>query len=326
MNLRTKTTWIIVGCLIVFTLSLHFLLSKLLDEKFEQLEQQRILLDTARAEHVLRMDIESLRAVIEDYAEWDDTYQFMSTHNPLYLHHEWQTNILRRFRMLAVVFLSSDGTVSAFKAVDNGGEELSALPPQVNLCIADHSASWQKEIAAPTQLAGIVLCNDKPFIVAAHPILTTAGIGPPRGLLLTFRQLDEATIANIAATAAVDLSISPLIYANVPLVSAQDQAAAIQIASHDATVVGNRVVQDIFGKPALLLTVRQEKTIAQSGEASKAMTVWSAATAGAVFFCCSFYSWTASCCNACLSFPPASAMSFKPKTWPTGLRCTAVMK
>lgn len=281
MGLRKKTILIALCCVAVFSLSMYNTLGFLLDDSYERLERNRLLMDIQRTENVLRMDIESIHAVIEDYAEWDDTYQFMQDHDLHYMDNNWPETVLVRFQLSNVVFLNNTGDLVTHRSRGEKEDAATELPPAILRILAEHQPLWQREIQQTSKLSALFPAADVPYAVAAHPILQNNGAGPSRGLIVAFRPLDTTALQRIARISGVLLQADR---SSLPALAGEVDPGGTPVVELTATTITGRfLLRDIHGQPALPLSITEQRDISSNGAAAKNLSVGLVLAAGLVF-------------------------------------------
>ncbi len=210
VNLRRKTLAIVGMAAIVSIVVLCIALSVLVSGDFRALEVQYARQDAQRTMDALSADMESLTIAVREYAEWDDTYEFVETRNPAYV----QSNLIDRtfsaLRLNAIAIANSQHQVlysqgydvvrGRMQPADRSLLEYLAGPGQQTLLAHDR----------PEQVtSGLVKLPEGVLMVAARPIVTSQGVGPIRGTLVVGRWLDPREIDRLAASVELRLSLKP---------------------------------------------------------------------------------------------------------------------
>ena len=144
--------------------------------------------------------------------------------------------------------------------------------------LGDHFSREDLLLRAPLAglgAAGVVLLPGGPPIVAARPILPTNGQGPPRGVLILVRALNEAEVAGLAKRLDLRLMIQPWRGAGLPADFArarEDLATGRDTYVEplgDRFVGGYTAINDIYGKPALILRMDARRASAANSRATR---------------------------------------------------------
>ncbi|MGD1938789.1 MAG: response regulator [Cyanophyceae cyanobacterium] len=239
MNLRKKTLAVLAAASVGLIVVLYASFSIVVASDFQGLESQYARQNMARALETLASDIERLNASAQEYAEWNDTYDYILSRDPKYIESNLVERTFQALRLNILIILDNDGEIVWSKEFD----------PRANTLV-EPMASRLKPLVSKTALqdfsdtndyrAGLFKVAGRPMAVAARPIITSGGRGPIRGTLIMGRVVDLEPIENLTESA------NPLVF-----LDSVDQAA---FARKDGVLrplseqfYGARVMQPIFG-------------------------------------------------------------------------------
>ncbi|MEM9244260.1 MAG: PAS domain S-box protein [Cyanobacteria bacterium P01_F01_bin.153] len=253
--------------------------SGLLLRDFRSLETQDVQLDVQRALGVLSDNATDLDATAQDYAEWDDTYAFMSDRNPAYLRSNFLDRTFDYLRLNILVILDSQGhtVYSQGYSLDNQrfrevsesfNESLTAgklLPEAVTG--RDQSPSFRKN--------GLLVLPEGPMLVASRSIVTSDGTGAVRGTLIVGRYLTGGEQERLTRLTQLQVTLHPLATDE----DDRDRAAIADLLEDNApdsvirpldekSTAGYAIVNDLYGQPAMLVRTVIERRIFAQGKLS----------------------------------------------------------
>ena len=285
-----KKTLRIIGIVVLILIALsHMVERTLILRSFSQLERQHTQQDVERALNAIAQETHNLDILANDWAAWDDTYQFVVDQNEGYK----QANLLDQTFIDAglnlILIADSAGQIVFVEGFDLARAEEIAIaefspdhlyPGDPLLVHADTASSK----------SGVILLSGGPMLVAARPILSSDNQGPSRGTLIMGRFLDQARIQSLSETVQLSLQFQRI---NVPALPAdfrQVQAAlapaapAVVRALSETSVAGYALISDIEGQPALILRVDLPRDMYAQGQASLRYQSLLIAVAGLLFF------------------------------------------
>jgi sensor domain CHASE-containing protein/signal transduction histidine kinase len=269
MDLREKTLLSLVGAFMIILIGVIIFSSTILLGSYENLEASHVSDTLDLTLNTVNNEIASLNAIVIDWGPWDDTYAFVkgqkSDFITVNLVEETYTNLHLNF----VIITNTNGTIVYGKGFDATTREMTPL-----------SAGFVRELAnADSPLANTIL-NKKvsgflnlpegPVIITTHPVLHSDFSGPPAGMVIMGRDLNDEEISRLAGLTLPSLSITPLVSSSLPLDESvlllRDATSPVRVHFvNDKTVEGYRVIQDIYGNDALLLKVAMPRDIYQQG-------------------------------------------------------------
>lgn len=273
MTLRKKTlliTAVTIACLMV---GLYFLSSAILLQGFSDVEDESVRESIGRVEHTLQNEITTLGNITRDWASWDDTYAFIEDHNDEYI----ESNLMLdtsyvNNRLNLMVYVNSAGETVYSKGFDLSDEKTAPVPEGMNQFLAPGGLLLQKPDATEG-ISGIIILPEGPMLVASEPILTSERETPARGSLIWGRFLNDAEVEHLSRLTGLNLAIYRLDNPGLPA-DVEDAravltggAAYIKPFSNDM-IAGYKELNDITGKPALILRTEQLRPVYAQGQAT----------------------------------------------------------
>ncbi len=263
MTIRRKTALVFLAALGSILLVLGSASKFILVSGFVGIEREALHRDMDRAANALAMQLTTLRASARDYASWDETYRYMVEPTEEYLDANYIPTTLLNLRVNLVAMVHPDGRVAFATGLDPEAGELTALGPDTLDALA--SAGMLPKADRPLASAsGLVRLPDGPALVAVESILTSQGLGPPRGVLLMGRLLDQAVVHSIGQTTLLEVSAKPAPKTRPtsgPLPAMTDvEGAEVRLLS-DQNITSEATVYDVRGAPALTLSVTKDRAI-----------------------------------------------------------------
>ncbi len=282
MSIRTKVLLIIFVVFFILSIISYLVSQDFILRNIDIIESKHIQNDTLRLLTILYDDINKIDVILEDWAAWDDTYQFITDKNQYYIKSNLVNVTFPNLDIELMIFLDNTDQVVFAKRIDLASEEEAPIPPRwAILWEADSPLVGHTD---PTdRVNGIVMLPEGPMLVASQPIVTSAGEGPIRGTLIMGRLLDEAEIADLAHRAQLSLQVFPYKAATVPDDVAhartlwQRQGGIVVIPRDENLISGYTVINDIRGQPALILRIdapREMREQAQLGLHALALAVF----------------------------------------------------
>lgn len=278
MSLRSRTLLaggVIIGLLIVLT---YLVLSTIISQSFTELEKKESKLNAERVVKALEQQMRSQLASTRDYSEWDDTYNYVVSHDPAYLADNFDLAVYENLNISLIMILDLQYQMVFGQAFDlNGGGE-QPLTENVQPFIQPGEPLVSLRTPEST-LSGYLLLPEGPLMVTANPILGNNGVGEPRGELVMGHWLDTDAIKDLSDQ--VNLTVHLYAYGNDTLSEAAQTAAKtleverqapgfpFAFIPHSSTIAyAYTELRDLYGKPTLLIEVVVPRDIFQEGQAS----------------------------------------------------------
>jgi sensor domain CHASE-containing protein len=183
MNLRKKT---ILAITIIFLLTMvvgYIYTHTLFIYGYLNLENQEISANVRRLQYTLDNEIDFLGKLVNDWAAWDDTYDFMLNNSHEYINLNLVDDTFRDLELNFIFFLDEKGNPVYEKEFD--------LENSIEIPVEYAIFSYIKNILEISPISnagennqGVFSFGGLPVIFAARPILTSLDEGPSRGTLI----------------------------------------------------------------------------------------------------------------------------------------------
>jgi len=214
-------------------------------ESYEELKSAGARRDLARVVDAIEANVEHLTLNAKDWATWDDTYRFVSGTMPEYEEANLYFSAVANIDMNHLSISALDGRVAWGKSFDLETEaELAVpgLPSETTVA----PAGWLRAAADGRIVAGLISTPQGPMMVGGQPVLRNDGSGPPAGLFLFARFLDDDVVADVRSRTKVTFDLIPL-----PVVGdAMPGPAPVTVtAITSETLAAETSLLDIEGRP-----------------------------------------------------------------------------
>lgn len=284
MFIRSKVSLFLLMILMVQLGAFYCIGRFILQPSFASLEREEARKDVARCVEAIHREVRELGLFVEDWANWDDTYEFVEDGNNDYV----KANLVRatfvNSNLHLLYIYSSSGRVvwgqvrapESFRKIKLQEFPDEGLPPA-------HPLLRHESVDGEVQ--GIWPTSSGPMLIATRPILTSNEQGPMRGTVAMGRFVGEKEIAAWRRQTLVTFSLWPFDKNTLPTEAQEvfdEFAQGREIVFREAE--GNilwvyTLIPGIEGKPSLLLRADVPRQISTRGKGTLFFfSVWSAAT------------------------------------------------
>jgi PAS domain S-box-containing protein len=293
-SLRRKTL-LIIGITMLGLVGGLFMLSRIvLMRGFAKLEEDFAVRDIERASSALANELNTLDQTTSEYATWDLTHDYARGLRPSYVKTEFPAPTFQELKISFVVILDIHGRKLFSKGFDltHGGE----MPVPAGL--DDHLKPGALLLTfknAPSKVAGVLDLPGGPALVDSRPILASDATGSIAGTMIMGHLLDAAEIQHLG-----DLTLMPVEAQTLSstTLSPDFRAAAAAISKgapnfisplDSQSLAAYKELDDIYGRPALLIRVLLPRTIYEQGHTTLAQFLLLLVAAGFVFGAATLY-------------------------------------
>jgi len=289
-SLRWRAIGFLLAASAAFVGGSHLLQRAIVQPEFAALETRQADADLARAVEAILRESQVLANTAQDYGSWDDTYRFVADENPEYVESNLVPETLANLGVDVMVIARSSGEVVWGQRLDDSGELVAdaelieALVARANGLVGHASAT--------SKLHGVLATPAGLLLVGSAAITNSAQDAPVRGSVVLARPLDADEVAQIGERTRVALSIAPfdarLAQAErpEPVDSAEHGGVGDERHWHDpssaAVLRSFAPVNDVNGKPALLVQTEMRREPTQRAAAAARLSMLSGIAGGLV--------------------------------------------
>ena len=208
LSLRFRFFAVLGGVLIVAMVALAAISKWLIFPALKAEERTAVQRELDRATRSLELNQESLLAQAQDWAHWDDTYQFIEGSYPRYAEVNFSQQMFEDMNYHLMAFFTLQGEVHFLAGLEPTTGRYQTCTAAVGPCawMAPWVDTMQSAIA--TQVAPMAMYIEQwPALVAASHILHTDESGPPNGWLFKVRALDDAWLERMTDYTGLSLSL-----------------------------------------------------------------------------------------------------------------------
>ena len=269
-----KRIIVIVSIFFIGTIIVALTISNLVIQKrFLEIENQTVSTNMNRAINTFFNDITELSHFNKDWSAWDDTYEFIDNGNKNYIDSNLVDSTFTNLNLNLMMFVNLSGNIIYEKAVDTKSEEETLISEDMHKSIF-YNDILVNNIESGISISGIVLLPENPMLIASEPILTSNNEGPMRGTLIFGRYFDESVISSLAKKTELSIDVfrldRPDEFSEVSdVLSKINDENPFYITTLDSkNIAGYTALEDIFGRPAILLRINMTRDIYQQSIAT----------------------------------------------------------
>jgi PAS domain S-box-containing protein len=272
-SLRGKTLAIVLLAMIGLVGGLFAVSWFVLMRGFTNIEEDFASQNLGRASSALSHELEILDRTTSEYAAWDQGYAYLQGKNPSYVKTEFPTSTFVQLKVNFAIILDNSGRTLFSKGFDLVSSEEALLPRGIEAHVQSGSllASHKDEFG---RAAGILMLPSGPVLIDSRPVLTSNSKGPIAGTIIMGRLLDTDEIERLSEMMHMPIDIERLdnsqLQPGVRLAaSAISPAHRIVTRTFDKeSLAAYTTLNDIYGKPALILRILLPRKIYQQGRTS----------------------------------------------------------
>lgn len=267
MSLRRRTAILLSLTIVSAIAVLYFVLSEILLKSFADLEEQEARQAETRVINAINELLGNLQSTTSDYAHWDDMAHFAATGDQVFIENNFYDATFANLSLNFVLILNEAGDI----VYEQGYSLNEGITIPVPEGLHDHlrDGSVLRNIADNTGGAGgILILGKAPLLIYLRSITNSLREGPTRGTLVLARLLDENAVARIETLSQTELTFQLLSdnEDSQALLSAINEGGGILFhRENEELLLGYAALNDVYGKPALVIQVETNRDIYQRG-------------------------------------------------------------
>lgn len=271
-SLQEKVSLTLFVVMSALALLSYLTLQKVVAPAFGQLELDEARTNLTRAERAIQNDLDNLTAIAQDWAHWDDAYDFVRGEYPAFQDSNLDRPTLTNLGLSLLAVYDSRGRRVWSQLVQDGREasvdSLGVLTgdPYTADFLINHSAE-------DAQISGLLRTNLGPMLFSSWPVLRSDGSGPIAGTMIMGQFMNEAHAEGLRARTEVNLRWLP-IESPADVDEAFEKAlnvagdGSVNYTMHADEIVSSGVLADLFGSPLLQLEVSTPRNISTLGHST----------------------------------------------------------
>jgi PAS domain S-box-containing protein len=271
LGIRKKTflfVGLIVMALVVVLATISYFV---VTGRFARLENKEERDHVHQVQNEIKATIAFLDATAGDWAPWDDTYRFIQDADPAYVSNNLVDSTFTNLRLNFMLFFNNHAELAygrCFKLNPTQSVDKAAILKAIRKQADPSLLSFSNE---HSHVSGILMVRSQPYLVSAHPIVTSNFSGPIRGSLILGRRLDETEIKRIRGITKSNLTLHALdepgmkppekeIFSTLERTGG-DYAAPVS----KNTIAGYGILYNLSGAPAMIVKVTRDRDIYRYG-------------------------------------------------------------
>lgn len=268
MRLRKKIV-IFIGIVAIFGLGVTYLLLHLiLLNRFEELDQSALQTKLAEAVSSYHNELQTMKSGLQNYSVWDETYEFVDSGGSAdhlddsYINSNYDrtTYEINRFDMIAL--LNKQGKPLYGGIYEHSSASVIPLTSEIDTLLQEMNSRLPDFTGPEDSKSGIVILDNKPMLITLTPIVNNDKNKPVTGTAVAGRILNQEEIRRIWKENYSSIELGRATPENLAESDGRDSWMS-PAANHLMSV--HTVVYDLFGKPGLVITLKQPRHIYESG-------------------------------------------------------------
>jgi len=275
----SRKVLIIFIILIMLTGLLSFVISHyIINEGFKEIEEHDMEENINMVYRSILDEENMLDTINEDWASWNDTYEFIIDRNQGYIESNLTLSTFTNMGLNLIIFADLEGNIIYEEYIDYlYNKNLDTVividnpdPSQITGYLRARNALTPGKDSGDG-ISGLIVAAGQTIMMSSKPILTSDDSGPPRGTLIMGKLIGKEKAGDISNKFFLEVNLLKIgdpetlkTFENEKGFLEGDVPFLIKRIS-GTSIAGYRVIKDIFGSPVLVLEIKDERNIFNQG-------------------------------------------------------------
>lgn len=273
-SLRYRVPLAIFGVFLVSASLFMNVLDSIVVSSYTEDEESSVVSDTKRIEAGLNISRERLVGSAADWAEWNDTYEYLDGRNESFVRDNFtDASILRNVGTDFVAVFTLQNALKWGGTVAPGSDKVHPLSPDLAATLRS-SVGLLHPTAAQDRLSGMMLMAGTPTLFVSHSVTNNDSTAPSNGYLVMGRYVDSDEVQQVSEATGLSVTLSP------PVTRSTDRAdsgvaPAVTVSYPDQDhVVGSITLPGADGLPALDVSVFKARESVKRAHNTELIAGW----------------------------------------------------
>ena len=252
---------VVLSAFALFT-AVFFYSNHMLSREIDRFENEQTRQDTYRVLDILQNELDSLVTTSVDYAGWDDTYAYVQKTDQEFINANFTDQTFSNNRLNLVAILDMEGEILYSMSYDLATNTQAPLPEAwKSLWAKDRSLLHHSH--EQSKISGYLLVDNRAYMIASLPIITSQFTGPIKGTLIFGREITPDLMARLSKTIHLDVEFRPYdpSFWKKHIDNVYQDAKPIQILKEKDRIRAFTLLRDVYKKPVFSLCFARGRDI-----------------------------------------------------------------
>jgi PAS domain S-box-containing protein len=270
MDLRKKTLAILIGVIICIIILFTVISFTFFLDNYRKIETGYVTDYSNLIAINVKNEMNNLDLIIRPWGAWDDMYGYVGGEKVDPIKSTFGDKQFINRRLDFIIITNTQGDIVFGEGFDREKNKQTPLRPDLISELA-RQGSPLRNLVTITQPSGFLSLPQGTVLLSSYPILRSDSSGPPRGVIIIGRYMDDAEVARLSPTSQLKISIIPFEQGSLSpldriLLSDTDTSQVVVRTLNENTVEAVNVIPDISENGKFLFSVQMPRDIYQQGK------------------------------------------------------------
>jgi PAS domain S-box-containing protein len=264
MKIRNKVFFIILFYFLTLICGIYLCSEGILLGGLQEIELETSSENYMRAIHALDVQVDEICTINHDWAQWDDTYEFMTAADERYVSSNLVDDTFQNAGLNLICYFDTRGALVYGRVYDQTDGVLREVPGGlVDMLVTENAIGGSTR---GESIRGILRAPEGPMLISAESIVRSDGSGSEGGTLVMGRYIENGVLAGISELTSLSVALfdygDPTVYEGlVPVDPSRGAKSAVDLEffhSEDGQMIAAAgIIHDIAGDPILILRIEE---------------------------------------------------------------------
>jgi PAS domain S-box-containing protein len=208
MDLRTKTLVIFgIGIIVILTGFIVYS-SVILQQSYKNIEIKELHENLGQVGSAIEYGLSDLDSTLRDWAEWDETYDFVENNNSAYIDENLNKDTYETLDLNFIILFNTSGGRVFAEGYNKTTDHLEPISPELmDTIVRDRPLFGFPSPGTSSSVKGLLFVGRQPVLVAAQPVLKSNGEGRAAGIMVIGRNIDNIQLERISRITGTSVAV-----------------------------------------------------------------------------------------------------------------------
>jgi PAS domain S-box-containing protein len=272
MNLRLKTLAFLTVLTILISIVVMGLSATIFLNNYTVLETRHIHDYSLVILKNIGNEQNDLEMIVTDWGAWNDAYRFASSGDPGFTTNNFMPETFENLHLNFIVMTNRSGGIIYDQGFDFANDTFAPPRPDLIAEVSRNGSPLHAALMTDGNLSGLLSLPGGAVLLAAYPVLRSDYSGPPAGMVIMGRYIDDTEKERLAMVENSEISIVPVGQSSLPpaetdALTSGSSPAFIRYPGNDI-IEEDILLRDVTGNSSLVLEHQMQRTIYQQGRST----------------------------------------------------------
>lgn len=274
MRIRKKIFTITLSLLLVAIVGIYSIIKIQILKDIKTQEKDAIVNNMNKTKFLINNNVENLNSICGDWAQWDDTLEFIKTNNSNYIKSNLNNDTFVNMKINVVIILDINNKIKYSKFYDLKKKKSVDMPQELLNYVNKNQEILSKNKKVYNGVSGLIPVNGQVMMISAKPITDSEHRTPVSGTVLVGKYIDDRLINEIEKITNSNMKIEKVNETESLNGKITINNGELQFLNEDAVVlkpIGKNnisaysVIKGIGNNLLFMLNLQSERTIYKQG-------------------------------------------------------------